>query len=94
MSRNYKREYNTYQGKPDQIKKRSARNKARRKLMKEGKVSKGDGNDVGHKKTLKSGGGNGKSNLKVQDRKSNRSEGGRIGDRKAKARGGAKGGRK
>jgi len=94
MPRNYKREYETYQGKPDQIKKRSARNKARRKLMKEGKVSKGDGKDVGHKKTLKSGGGNGKGNLKVQDRKSNRSEGGRIGDRKAKARGGAKGGRK
>ena len=34
--RNYKKEYDEYHGKPDQIKRRSSRNGARRKLEKEG----------------------------------------------------------
>lgn len=92
--RNYKQEYERYQGKPEQKKNRAARNKARREMMKEGKVCKGDGKDVGHKKPLKNGGSKSRCNLSVQSQASNRSEGGRIGDRKGKAAGGRKGGKK
>ena len=64
--------YKDYQGKPEQIKKRSLRNAARRKLEKEGKVKKGDSKDVDHKKMLKDGGSNARSNLKAVSRKENR----------------------
>lgn len=47
--RNYKLEYDNYQGKPEQIKRRDARNKARAEMMKAGKAHKGDGKDVNHK---------------------------------------------
>lgn len=73
MARNYKKEYENYQGKPSQIKNRAKRNAARRKLMKEGRVRKGDGKDVGHKKALSRGGNNARSNLVVQSRSANRS---------------------
>lgn len=88
--RDYKKEYENYHSKPKQKKNRAARNAARRRMEKKGKVRKGDGKDVGHKKTLKSGGSNCTSNLCVQKRSSNRSEGGKIGNRKGKARGGRK----
>ena len=39
--RPYKKEYEQYQGKPEQIKNRAKRNTARAELMKEGKVHKG-----------------------------------------------------
>ena len=71
--RDYKREYEKYHGKPQQRKNRSKRVLARRKMEKEGRVSKGDGKDVGHKKPLSKGGSNSRGNLKVQSRKSNRS---------------------
>ena len=64
-------EYDRYQGKPDQIKKRSSRNKARRKMEKAGKVSKGDGKDVAHSDNNPKN--NSKSNLKVQSKSKNRS---------------------
>jgi phosphoglucomutase len=70
--RNYKREYETYQGKPEQIKNRAMRNKARATLAKDGKVAKGDGMDVSHKKALDKGGSN-KDGLKVQTDNANRS---------------------
>lgn len=73
MRRNYRKEYDNYQGKPEQIKKRSMRNKARKMLEKEGKVSKGDGKDVAHKKPLAKGGSNERSNLKVSSKSKNRS---------------------
>lgn len=38
-----------YNAKPEQKKRRAQRNAARRKLMEEGKVRKGDGKDVAHK---------------------------------------------
>lgn len=38
-----------YNSKPEQVKKREARNKARRHMMKLGLVHKGDGKDVNHK---------------------------------------------
>lgn len=48
MARNYAKEYANYQGKPEQIKKRAARNHARAEMAKAGKVHKGDGKDVNH----------------------------------------------
>lgn len=61
-----------YNAKPDQLKKRAARNAARREMMADGKVSKGDGKDVDHKKPLKNGGTNAKGNLKVTSQTANR----------------------
>lgn len=73
MARDYKKEYENYQGKPEQKKRRAMRNKARRQLMREGRVRKGDGKDVDHKIPLVKGGGNGRSNTRVRSRSSNRS---------------------
>lgn len=47
--RNYKNEYQAYQGKPEQIKRRASRNAARAEMIKAGKAAKGDGKDVNHK---------------------------------------------
>jgi hypothetical protein len=70
--RPYKKEYEQYQGKPEQIKKRTQRNAARAKLMKDGKVSKDDGKDVAHVKAFDKGGSNG-DGLKVESASKNRS---------------------
>jgi 5-methylcytosine-specific restriction endonuclease McrA len=70
--RNYRHEYLTYHAKPEQIKKRDMRNAARTKMMKAGKVAKGDGMDVDHKKPLRSGGSNALANLRVTSVKQNR----------------------
>jgi hypothetical protein len=43
-----KRAQAKYNSKPEQIKKREARNKARYQMIKEGKAKKGDGKDVMH----------------------------------------------
>lgn len=69
--RNYKKEYENYQGRPEQIKNRSARNKARRELEKEGRVRKGDGKDVDHKDGNPRNGS--RKNLRVQSKSANRS---------------------
>jgi hypothetical protein len=71
--RNYDKEYANYQGKPEQIKNRAARNAARAEMMKDGKVHMGDGKDVDHKKPISKGGSNAKSNLRVQTDNANRS---------------------
>lgn len=73
MARNYAAEYDNYQGSPEQIKKRSMRNKARREMEKKGLVHKGDGKDVDHKTPLVKGGGNGSGNLRVVSASANRS---------------------
>jgi len=65
----YQKEYNAQ---PKQVAKRVKNNAARLKAIDEGKVSKGDGNDVAHKTSLENNGGNGKSNLKVEPRSKNR----------------------
>ncbi len=70
--RNYKREYETYQGKPEQIKNRAQRNAARAKMMKAGKVHKGDGKDVAHVKAIDKGGSI-KNGLRVESASANRS---------------------
>lgn len=69
--RDYKSEYKNYQGTPEQLKKRASRNAARALLAKEGKVHKGDGNDVDHKSSNPLD--NSKSNLRVQTKNENRS---------------------
>ena len=71
--RDYKEEYKRYgAGKKDKVN-RAARNKNRARAERAGKVHKGDGKDVSHKKAMHNGGGNGKGNLKVQSKSKNRS---------------------
>lgn len=50
MARDYRAEYKRYQGKPAQIKRRSQRNKARRKITKLRGKAAVRGKDVNHKK--------------------------------------------
>ena len=83
MPRDYKQEYANYHSKPKAKKKRAAANRARRKLG----LKKGDKRDAGH---IKRGGGEGSGNIRPQSRSSNRSHGGRIGNKAGKARGGRK----
>ena len=73
MSRNYKSEYQAYQGKPEQIRNRAERNAARREMEKAGRVHKGDGKDVDHKRPMAKGGSNDRSNLRVTSKSDNRS---------------------
>lgn len=72
-ARDYRKEYDNYQGKPEQIKNRAKRNSARAEMVKEGRASKGDGKDVDHKVPLSKGGSTGKSNLRVKSVHANRS---------------------
>ena len=67
--RSYRDEYDKYQGKPDQKKKRASRNAARAKLKKSGvKVA---GKDVAHKDHNPKN--NSRKNLTTQPKKTNRS---------------------
>lgn len=61
-----------YQATEEQKRNRAMRNAARREMMEAGKVSKGDGKDVGHIRSLDKGGTNAKSNLAVQSVPANR----------------------
>ncbi len=47
MARNYKKE-NKWESSPEQVARRVARNRARRKAIKEGRVHKGDGKELDH----------------------------------------------
>jgi hypothetical protein len=49
MPRDYKREYANYQGRPEQIARRSSRNKARRAAVKSGLISRRAKVDINHK---------------------------------------------
>lgn len=49
MARNYRQEYDRYQGTAAQKKRRAGRNKARRSALKNGSVKKGDGKDIHHR---------------------------------------------
>lgn len=57
---------------PEELKKRSACDRARDKAVKEGRVKVGDKKDMAHKVALENGGSNDPSNITVQDRKINR----------------------
>lgn len=46
--RDYRKEYDTYQGLPAQKKRRADRNRARLRAEKEGRVHKGDGKELDH----------------------------------------------
>lgn len=70
--RDYQKEYQSYQGTPEQKKNRAARNAARASMMKAGKVKKGDGMDVAHKKAFDKGGSN-KDGVRVEKAGANRS---------------------
>lgn len=61
----------TYQASAKQRSNRSKRGSARAKLMKEGRVRKGDGNHVDHKRSLSKGGSNKRSNLRVTSARAN-----------------------
>ena len=71
--RNYRKEYDNYQGTEEQKKNRAKRNAARAAKMKTGAVRKGDGKDVDHKQPISKGGGNSGGNLQVKSKSSNRS---------------------
>lgn len=71
--RPYGKEYAQYHSKPEEKKKRAARNAARAIMEKEGRVHKGDGKDVDHKIPLSKGGSAAKSNLRVKSASANRS---------------------
>ena len=73
MARNYKTEYQNYQGTEKQKKNRAKRNAARREMERKGVVSKGDGKDVDHKRPIVKGGGNGNGNLRAVPASANRS---------------------
>ena len=68
MARDYKKEYASYHSKPEQVKRRSERNKARRKMAKLGKLK--PGMDVDHKDRNPSN--NSAKNLRMQSKKKNR----------------------
>ena len=69
--RNYRKEYDNYQGTAAQKKRRAGRNKARRIMIAKGKAKKGDGKDVAHKdnNTLNIVA----KNMKMESKRSNRS---------------------
>ena len=69
--RNYKKEYENYQGSEDQKEKRASRGRARYSMMKKGKARLGDGMDVDHKDT--NANNNSSKNLRVQSKSANRS---------------------
>lgn len=71
MTRNYRKEYDNYQGSTAQKKRRAMRNKARRAALRNGLVSKGDNTDIHHKDGNPMN--NSKSNLAIRNRGNNRS---------------------
>ena len=73
-----KKNYKKYWGSKKAVAQRSERNKARRILTKEGRLKKGDGKEVDHKRPLSKGGTNSKRNLTVTTRKANRRRGAAI----------------
>lgn len=89
-ARDYVRERKTESA--ERKKARLARGRARYAAMKAGRVKKGDGKVVGHKKALSSGGSNKASNTRIESAKRSSKEGGK-GTKKGKA-GKAAGGRK
>lgn len=72
-----KRAQKKYNAKPSSKKDRAKRNKARRQAIKDGRARKGDGKDIDHKRPLKKGGSNKKSNTRVRSRRANRRDNGR-----------------
>lgn len=72
--RDYKKEYADFHGKPEQIRNRGLRNKARKAQG----LKKGDPREVHHVIPLSKGGSNAKDNHKVVSRATNRKIGDKI----------------
>jgi hypothetical protein len=70
--RDYRKEYDTYHGKTEQVENRSSRNKARRKVKAAVGKEKIRGKDVDHKNGNPKD--NRKSNLRVMSKSKNRSK--------------------
>lgn len=74
MSRDYAKEYRehgaAYQARPEQVKRRTSRNAARRLMVEKGLASKGDGKDVDHRNRNPLN--NSLKNLRVTSQKTNR----------------------
>lgn len=66
--RNYRKEYDNYQGTTEQKRNRAKRNTARRQSG----LKKGDQREVDHIKPLSKGGSNSKSNRRIVSRAANR----------------------
>lgn len=71
--RDYKRENELYNSRPEQRAARSERTIARNQANADGRTHKGDGKDLDHKKPLSKGGSSNKSNLRAVSKSSNRS---------------------
>jgi hypothetical protein len=72
VARDYKREYREYQGRPEQIKNRAARNKARRLMIKKHGKSAVKGKDIDHKNGNPRD--NRSSNLQIMSKSKNRAK--------------------
>lgn len=70
-----------YNHRPDIIKKRGMRNQARDMMKKEVGAAALAGKDVGHKRSVISGGSNSRSNLRIESQKKNRGWERKKGDR-------------
>lgn len=78
MARDYRHEYDSYHGTPEQIKKRQMRNEARAMIKEKYKARRArldKGDEVDHIRSLSNGGTNAKSNLRVVSRRENRRKG-------------------
>ena len=73
--RNYKQEMKTATSRGED-KHRAMRNAARAEAIRAGKVKKGDGKEIDHKKPLRSGGTNTPSNLRVRSASANKADNG------------------
>lgn len=78
LNENSEQGYDKHQSNPVAVKRRTKRNKARREAERAGKVKKGDGKHVHHKKPLSKGGSNKKSNLSVTSANTNWKEGNTV----------------
>ena len=72
MARNYRKEYDEYHSKPDQIKNRASRNSARRKMEKKHGKAALNGKDIDHMDGNPRN--NGSKNLRVMSKSANRSK--------------------
>lgn len=72
MARDYKKEYKNYQGKPEQIKNRASRNKARRLAIKKYGRAAVSGKDIDHRDGNPRN--NSASNLRIMSKSHNRAK--------------------
>lgn len=72
MPRNYKKEYAKFQSSDSSKTDRASRNRANRLAKRDGRIAKGDGNDVDHKNGNPRD--NRKSNIRVVSKSTNRAK--------------------